>query len=472
VRDSVLWRTIAYMVSIRRAFAVSVAAVSILVAVRAGEIPKAPPELPPDQRFKTDILLIVAHPDDETAVSGYLAKAIFDEHKRVSVIFGTRGNGGGNEAGHEQADALSAVREIEARKALANFGVLQVWFLDGPDTPGQDVLRSLETWHHGEALAKTVRLIRLTRPEAILTWLPLYVAGENHGDHQASSVIATEAFDLAGDPTAFPEQVSQPRDRRNIGNLTEGLRPWQPKKLYFFSDASHTDFQEGQGPLYDTKAVSPAKGVSYARLVAEEMAYHLTQGDTGQFAADALKTGNLKLFEDPVRLIFGKSLVKSSITSDIFEGITPGPIPYAQVRGYHELERTGLAIELAGPWAFYREFWKAHDIDRVADLLKQPEAMISPGEKLSLPVTIINSGPATEVTLRAVLPDGWRAERGMAIYPVDAHGSYTVQTVLQSPATVPKGWLSTDIIWRAEVRGKEIGSVHMRVLIGSGGLPQ
>src|SRR5580658_3636984 len=359
------------MLSLRLVFVLT----ALGILGRAAEIPKAPPELPPDQRFKTDILLIVAHPDDETEVTAYLAKAIFDEHKRVSVIFGTRGNGGGNEAGNEQADALSTVRDIEAREALAAFGVLHVWFLDGPDTPGQDVLRSLETWHHGAALAKAVRLVRLTRPEVILTWLPVYVAGENHGDHQASSVIATEAFDLAGDPTAFPEQLAQPRNHRDIGNLTEGLHPWQPKKLYFFSDASHTEFEEGQGPRYDPKAVSPAKGVSYARLAAEEMAYHLTQGDTGQLAADALKKGDLKFFEEPVQLIFGKSLVKSSIASDILEGITPGSIPYAPVHGYRASEKTGLSIELAGPWAFYREFWKAHDIGQLANLLKQPEVM-------------------------------------------------------------------------------------------------
>ncbi len=436
------------------------------------EIPKALPELPPDPRFKTDILLIVAHPDDETAVSGYLAKAIFDEHKRVSVIFGTRGNGGGNEAGNEQADALSAIREIEARKALATYGVLDVWFLDGPDTPGQDVLRSLETWHHGEALSKAVRLVRLTRPEVILTWLPLYVAGENHGDHQAASVIATEAFDLAGNPTAFPEQLSQPRDRRNIGNLTEGLHPWQPKKLYFFSDAAHTEFQEGQGPQYDPKAVSPAKGISYARLVADEMAYHLTQGDTGQFAVDAIKKGDLKAFEDPVRLIFGKSLVESSITGDILEGITPGPIPFRRIPGYHTPDETSLSIQLAGPWAFYKDFAKAHEIDRVFGLLKSPEVMISPGEKLNLPITIRNPGPAANVMLQAVLPPGWNELRGTAIYPVDANGAYTVQTTLQSPAGAAKGWVSPDIVWNAEAGGKPIGSIHMRVLIGSGGLPQ
>jgi len=447
--------------------------IALIVAVRSAEIPKAPRELPPDQRFKTDILLIVAHPDDETVVSAYLAKAIFDEHKRVSVIFGTRGNGGGNEAGNEQADALSTVREIEAREALAAFGVLHVWFLDGSDTPGQDVLRSLETWHHGEALAKAVRLVRLTRPEVILTWLPVYVAGENHGDHQASSVIATEAFDLAGNPTVFPEQLSQPRNRRDIANLTEGLHPWQPKKLYFFSDASHSDFQQGQGPSYNPKAVSPAKGVSYARLAAEEMAYHLTQGDTGQFALDALKKADLKAFEESVQLIFGKSLVKSGATGDILEGITPGAIRYARVSGYQESEKNGLSIELAGPWAFYREFWKAHDIPQLANLLKEPEVMISPGEKLTLPITITNSATtAQEVTLQAVLPEGWREQRGQAVYPVDARGAYTVQTVLQSPSGAPKGWVHPDVVWKAEAGGKEIGSIHMRVLIGSGGLPQ
>src|SRR5579864_7244992 len=148
--------------------------------------------IPPDDRFKADILVVVAHPDDETEVSAYLAKAIYDEHRRVAVIFGTRGDGGGNAMGYEQAASLGAEREIEARRACAYLGIMNVWFLDGPDTPAQDVLYSLETWNHGAALAKAVRLVRLTRPEIILTWLPDYVAGENHDDHQAAGVIATE----------------------------------------------------------------------------------------------------------------------------------------------------------------------------------------------------------------------------------------------------------------------------------------
>src|SRR2546423_4495069 len=97
----------------------------------------------PDERFKTDILLVIAHPDDDTLVASYLAKAVYDEHRRVSVVYGTRGDAGGNHVGNEQAGALGAVREIEARRALASLDILNVWFLEGRDTAGQDVLQSL-----------------------------------------------------------------------------------------------------------------------------------------------------------------------------------------------------------------------------------------------------------------------------------------------------------------------------------------
>ena len=126
-----------------------------------------------------------------------------------------------------------------------------------------------------------------------------------HDDHQAAGVIATEAFDLAGDPTAFPEQVAAPRDRNTIANLTEGLRPWQPKKIYYFSDTSHVDFLEGKGPKYETTGICAARQLPYFRLAAEEMSFHLTQGDSGQEAKKALATGRFKYFQQPVRLVFG-----------------------------------------------------------------------------------------------------------------------------------------------------------------------
>src|SRR4030088_2783872 len=81
----------------------------------------------PDERYKVDILLVVAHPDDEGAATAYLARAI-DERKRVAVVYGTRGSSGANEVGGEQASSLGAIREIEARRALSQLCIAEVWF--------------------------------------------------------------------------------------------------------------------------------------------------------------------------------------------------------------------------------------------------------------------------------------------------------------------------------------------------------
>jgi LmbE family N-acetylglucosaminyl deacetylase len=192
---------------------------------------KAIPPRQPDERYKADILLVVAHPDDEGAATAYLARAM-DEGKRVAVVYGTRGNSGGNEVGMEQAAALAAIREIEARHSLSKMGIENVWFLNGKDTASQNVLQSLSTWNHGEALQQLVRLVRLTRPEVVLSFLPGTFVGEDHGDPQAAGVLATEAFDLSGDPAAYPEQLAGPTKR--LESMLDDLRPWQPKKIYYF----------------------------------------------------------------------------------------------------------------------------------------------------------------------------------------------------------------------------------------------
>ena len=98
--------------------------------------------------------------------------------------------------------------------------------------------------------------------------------------------------------------------------------------------------------------------------------------------------------------------------------------------------------------------------------------MLSPGEKLNLPITITNSNSATDVTLRSILPEGWKEDLGTAIYPIGANGSYTVQTLVRPPASTPPGWVAKEVVWKAESGGQEIGSIRVRVMIGSGGLPQ
>jgi LmbE family N-acetylglucosaminyl deacetylase len=425
----------------------------------------------PDDRYKADLLVVVAHPDDETEIGAYLARAIFDENRRVAVVFGTRGNTGGNAEGQEQATALGAVREIEARRALEHFGVMNVWFLNGPDTPGQSVLHSLETWNHGDSLGRLVRLIRLTRPTVIATWLPDYVAGENHGDHQASGVLATEAFDIAADPAAFSEQITPPRDRFDISNFTEGLHPWQAEKIYYFSDASNTDFMKGQGPAYSSTDISPSRHVSYARLAAEECAFHLTQSDSGQMAKKELATNDLHVFEQPVRLLFGKSHVKSAVTGDIFEGVIPEGMPYQPVMPVVPQDPSAPALELGGSWHYYRNFWPAHGLEHLADLLS-PQVAVNFDSFLWVPLLIHNpTNSAMNVSLGIDIPQGWTYVRKPSLqFSVEAHKTYWLDFEVRTPAERTEGWKAVAI--RAEADGKRIGSIELRVQLNGGALPQ
>lgn len=446
----------------------------------------APALLLPDARYKADLLLIVAHPDDDVVIGGYLARVALDEHKRVAVIYCTNGDGGGNSVGNEAGAALGKMREIEARRALAAWGIQNVWFLPGHDNPGQNVLRSLDSWNHGLALDEIVQLVRITRPDVILTWLPDHVVGEDHDDHQASGVLAVEAFDAAGDPTRFPEQVAPAANRTGMANLTEGLLPWQPKKLYFFTDAFE-DFGpywsdpsvrspyrksivDQTGPTYDTTSTSASHHESYARLWAEQQTFYQTQeGDIGD---RAIKSNDYSGFEHPMHLIFGKSLVGGSVAGDVFEGIVPGAVPFARVHGYQAVDESGTSLEVGDPWHFYSLFWKAHSLDSLARLIPVPEMQADPGEKLLVPLSVCNhTATHAEIVLTSWLPAGWKDDSALVRYPVRAGECYPIQAQITAHALAESSW--HEVKWTATSGGQQIGTVTVRVFVGrSGGLPQ
>jgi LmbE family N-acetylglucosaminyl deacetylase len=446
----------------------------------------APPLLPPDARYKADVLIVFAHPDDDVVIGGYLARISLDQRKRVAVVYCTNGDGGGNAVGNEAGAALGEMRMIEARRALGAWGIENIWFLTGHDTPGQNVLWSLDNWNHGRALDEVVRLVRLTRPEVILTWLPDYVVGENHDDHQASGVLATEAFDLAGDPTWFPEQVSPARDRTGMMNLTEGLLPWQPQKLYYATDAFedfgpywHNSKQlspfrknmlDGRGPRYETTTISPSKHVSYARLTVDQQLFYQTQ--EAYLAEQALKNRTLKDFEYPVRLIFGKSVAGGPVTGDVFENVSPVPAAFTRVRGHEPPHAAGLSFEIGDPWRFYSLFWKAHDLDHLAELLPVPEAAARFGGALRIPLRICNSTTAErEIAVAASAPAGWQDGTPFSRYPVRPGECYPAQARLMMPASGTEGW--HEVHWTATSGTDVVGHVDLRVFLGnSGGLPQ
>ncbi len=464
---------------------VTLLAVLVFVCRMHGAGATAPPLLAPDERYKADLLLIVAHPDDDVVIGGYLARASLDQHKRIAVIYCTPGDGGGNAVGNEAGAALGQMRIIEARRALASLGIENVWFLGGHDTPGQDPLRSLDRWGHGHMLEEMVRLVRLTRPEVILTWLPDYVVGENHGDHQAAGVLATEAFDLAGDRTQFAEQVWPARNRTGMSNLTEGLLPWQCKKLYFATDAFEDfgpywhdsrdlspfrkNFLDGHGPTYSNTDVSASRHKSYARLNAEQQLFYLTQ--EGYLATQAFAANDLRAFEYPMRLIFGKSLVGGAVTGDVFEGVSQKPA-YSPPRTLPGGRRPAVEFEIGGPWAFYSGFWKVHGLDNLAGLIPVPEASVGFGHMLSVPLFIWNNtGAEVAVKLRSKLPAQWIDKTAYDSYPVRPGEAYPLRVEVMAPAGGQDQW--QELVWSADAGGQPAGVVKMRVLVKkSGGMTE
>src|SRR6201998_169854 len=320
-----------------------------------------------DGRFKADILVVVAHPDDEAFFTPYLARAMYDMHKRVAVIFSTHGGSGANRYTRERGPAMANEREIEARDACARLGISNVWFLDGKDTPSQSLLDSLANWGHGANLERLVGLIRLTRPEVIFTHFPGIFIGEDHGDHQATGVLVTEAFALAANPLVFPSQLAG--DTQHYESYLSNLQTWQPKKIYFGSDAEDNKQFDGSGPAYSVREISPSQKKPYWRVALDSAMAPRTQFPDEIDRLSKMSDEELeKMMSDPNRgwwsepstLIFGKSVVGGKPTDEVFAHIdakiekqSSGAAVSCGDRVDKAATEKGPWMELGGPWKFY-----------------------------------------------------------------------------------------------------------------------
>ena len=451
---------------------------TMLLAPLHGGAQEAKPLPVPDERYKADILLVVAHPDDEGAATPYLARAL-DEGKRVAVAFGTHGSSGANEASSEQAVALGAIREIEARRALATLGITNVWFLGGKDTASQDVLQSLANWGHGAALEQLVRVVRLTRPEVILTFLPGTFVGEDHGDHQATGVLATEAFDTAGDPSVFPEQLAGPM--RRLEPFLENLRSWQPKKIFYFPDATNDGMFRGKGPEYSVKDIAKSARQPYWRLALESFRAHQTQAKSYLDSLRKLNEAELEKkavadgWGDAQRFVLGKSLVGGSATGDVLENIKPEAIPFVGPTISPKPEPPELYVELAGPWSFYDDFRRAHGLTHLWHP-EPPEIALQAGTTLVIPLWLRNeTGGPKEVTLIADLPAGWKLQSAAGKFVVAAKQVAAARVEIELPQlndTAHEKQELREISVRAESNGQSIGAAKLRVELRKRALPQ
>jgi len=208
------------------------------------------------------VLYVAAHPDDEnTELIAYLSRG---RHYRTAYLSLTRGDGGQNVLGPEFGDELGVIRTEELLAARRVDGGRQFFSRAIDFGFSKDYRETLRIWDRQQVLSDIVRVIREFRPDVIITRFSP-VPGGTHGHHTASTVLSMEAFKLAGDPTAFPEQ---------LGTLTS----WQPKRLLWNAGG----FQRGGNVTnlirIDTGGKDPVSGESFSEIAARSRSMHKTQG--------------------------------------------------------------------------------------------------------------------------------------------------------------------------------------------------
>src|ERR1043166_6209907 len=303
---------------------------------------------------------------------------------------------------------------------------------------------------------------------------------ENHGDHQASGVLATEAFDLADDSTAFPAQVAGATKRLEV--YLENLTPWQPKKLYFFSDADDQKQFAGSGPAYSIREVSPSQKKPYWRLAIDAATPHLTQFPEAiqhfsKMSDDELNKimsdPNAGWWSEPMTLTLGKAAVPADRTADVFAQTRPEENHPGGIAG-----SKGASIpsaELAGPWLYYQEFRRRHGLTDMLEA-KMPEIAVKAGSTLSVPIVIAHS-PETgdEVNVNVSLPAGWKVLNGTGRLRLPAESRTALKVEISTPEMSKeelKGAQPVEVVVGVSGDGSSKSQVRLRVLVKASALPQ
>jgi len=204
------------------------------------------------------VLVIGAHPDDEdTALLTWLERGVGADAAYLAL---NRGEGGQNLIGPELGVGLGLIRTGELLSARELDGAEQ-FFTRGYDFGySKSAEETFRYWPRDELLADVVATVREFRPQIIVSIFS-GTPRDGHGQHRVAGIVAREAFEVAGDPERFPEQ------------LEEGLAPWQPTKLYrstrFDRDATTLRIPTGElDPLY---------GRSYHQIAMASRSQHRSQ---------------------------------------------------------------------------------------------------------------------------------------------------------------------------------------------------
>jgi len=242
------------------------------------------------------LLLIFAHPDDESFLTGGTACKCAGDGARVVLATATLGESGKPGTPPLCAPAeLGATREQELRRAVEILGIAGMHLLGYHD-------RDLAAAPPDGIRRQLVELLRAERPQVVVSFDPN--GGNLHPDHIAISRFTSDALGAAADPRWYPE-TGPPHEVARLA-WVPGRRPWQLIREPDLAACPGVDFAID---------VSASRDRKLAALRA-----HATQHQSVERNFLAQPDGDRLLGVEIFRQAFGPALSRRP-AGDLFEGI-------------------------------------------------------------------------------------------------------------------------------------------------------
>ena len=177
------------------------------------------------------VMVVIPHPDDaEFGVAGTVARWV-KEGKEIVYVVCANGDKGTSDF-NMKPEKLVKIREREQQAAARLLGVREVVFLRHPDQSLEDT---------PEFRKEIVRLIRMYRPETVVTADP-YRRYIWHRDHRIVGQVTLDAiFPYARDHLAYPDLME------------EGIQPHKVREVLLWAAPEDINYRSDITGTFDVK---------------------------------------------------------------------------------------------------------------------------------------------------------------------------------------------------------------------------
>jgi len=243
------------------------------------------------------LLCVTAHPDDEAGAFGGTLLLYHERGVETSVICMTSGTAARNRGTARTDDELAALRRAEFAASCKLLHVSHGEVLDYADS-------KLDRANFYQATGDLVLRIRQLRPHVVLTF-GIEGGLTGHIDHAMSGMFASMAFEWAGRPDRFPEQIDK------------GLQPHRAQKLYYGA----ADFVLPDRQPIAPPTVTARIEIGKKRFDTKDAAFRLHTTQSPLFERVRKNLGERLATHEMYHLVATRDPREPKLETDLFEGV-------------------------------------------------------------------------------------------------------------------------------------------------------